>query len=197
MTVAALQQERLFVRSQEDDQPQRNRGPLKSEDYSSVLYFFDENKEISLEEVRCRKSDSITTIFSSSKFIATEKELEKLLNESKYILSLKDNWDQEGSKGYVLKTWRKMECFLNQRYYKYISSQLEAPPIPDIEPGPNGGIDLLWEYDAFELLLHIPAEDQGISFFGNNKMKAELKGVFQNEEDENLLFSWIISRMKS
>src|SRR5438477_6094456 len=68
------------------------------------------------------------------------------------ILSLADNWDEDGSVAYDAATFEQAAEFLISnatRLWKLYSSILE---VPKILPGPDGSIDIHWEVDDRELL---------------------------------------------
>ena len=103
---------------------------------------------------------------------------EQLLTEiekSKYILNLKDDWDEEGSKGYGSKIWEKAILFLCNLYEDFLIYK-NPSLIPKIFHGPDQSIDLLWENKEMHLLINIPANSDRASFHCGNP-----KGIFNGE----------------
>lgn len=93
--------------------------------------------------------------------------MEELFKEARErILSLKDDWDEIGSKTFKESTMIKVEKFLKK---------LNPLKLPVIMPYTEGSIDLEWENP--ELLINIPEDDERIPFYGINKFKEEIKGT--------------------
>ena len=100
------------------------------------------------------------------------------INESKYLLDLPDNFDEEGSKAYEFVTWKKSCAFLLE-YAKYCRSKTGLiPPAPSIYHGPDGSIDIHWTETEFRLLINITEGDGLSTFFGRTPSDQNSKGVF-------------------
>ena len=77
--------------------------------------------------------------------------LEKIARSKDHILSLTDNWDEEGSKGYKEETFNQAMSFLRSISKNTWDVGIIIPN-PDILPSQDGSIDLHWKNDKFELL---------------------------------------------
>lgn len=108
-----------------------------------------------------------------------ETEVQKEIQESKYILDLADNWDDEGSKGYQLSTWQRATSFLSNLSAKAWDSFRVTIDAPKIYHGPDGSIDVFWKTDKYQILANIP-EDPSLpaTFYGSNFKKDSIKGTF-------------------
>ncbi len=104
--------------------------------------------------------------------------LRSAILQSKYILNLKDGWDDEGSVGYTKETWIKAIKFL-LRYGDWIHSSLNSSIFaPFIFHGKNGGIDLLWEQKSFRILIRLDREVQKGVFYADNLKDQTSEGEF-------------------
>lgn len=119
--------------------------------------------------------------------------LNKEIDESKQrILSLKDNWDKEGSKGYKEEIWNRSISFLRQLYQKLYGEYKIEIAIPDILPGPEGSIDIHWKTEKYELLINIPSDlNEPASFYGDNYSNLKIQGTFELKQLNIMLIDWL------
>lgn len=107
------------------------------------------------------------------------KGLVELFESSKEIYRLKDNWDDEGSKGYSKNTWLKMATFLIKSAIYLFENKGIIADLPKISPGPDGSIDLYWKEIGYSLLLNIPEKNgEPVSYYGENNHSNFTKGTF-------------------
>lgn len=124
--------------------------------------------------------------------------IQLLMDAGSKIAAYPDNWDGEGSVGYTHATIIRAITFI-QRYH-----QMQSFKLPDLLPGPNGSIDLLWKYrdggkTLFHLLINVPAaDDREMTFYGAvdlpTKGHKEVKGILYDVEHgmvEQWLFDFI------
>lgn len=113
-------------------------------------------------------------------------ELHKLaakIEDSKYILELEDNWDQEGSSPIKKEVWIRTIRFLAKlattalQQYKFI---LDTPVISPVN---NGSIDLYWKKkDKYQMLINIPKNKKSLAeYYGDDYDKESSKGTFDSE----------------
>ncbi|MFC1478876.1 hypothetical protein ACFL57_05410 [Candidatus Margulisiibacteriota bacterium] len=127
----------------------------------------------------------------------SESELDSEIERSRHIIKLKENWDGEGSKGYKQTTWDRAVDLLSSKYLDYAMSKKDKIDIPNILPGPDGSIDILWSYPEYEVLINVPESDnKPISFYGDNKRENYLKGTLNSKLEELVLFEKIISKFQ-
>ncbi len=121
------------------------------------------------------------------------------------ILNLKDNWDGEGSPSYNESTLDRAFKFLEKQIEAFGNIDLKLNQhqidklidIPEILPGPNGSIDVLWEKVNYELLLNVPSEStKPISYYGLNKgdKQSEIKSKIFSKDFDISLIVWLISQ---
>ena len=115
------------------------------------------------------------------------------IDKSKYLLDLEEDWDDEGGKAVSIDTWKRAAVFLldhaNWLYYKENFKMIT----PQIRPGPDASVDLLWKNNDFRLLINIPEiENEPIGFYGdNNEGKNPMKGTIEQESIQKFLATWI------
>lgn len=107
--------------------------------------------------------------------------LKKTIVKSKYIYDLQDDWDGDDSPGYSKETWFKAITFLID-YAKWLYNTFgKIMYIPNILNGPNSGIDILWEYDNFRMLLYIDKDGKKGNFYSDRPKNQETEGDFHVE----------------
>ena len=64
--------------------------------------------------------------------------------------------------------------------------------MPQINPGPDGSIDLFWDQPTLELLVNIPANStQEASFYGEDR-RSHIKGSFDTSERGIGVVFWLM-----
>jgi len=105
--------------------------------------------------------------------------LAKVIEESKYILKLHNNFDGEDSKGYQFSTWERVIYFLVNYFNRALDYQGILIESPNIYHGPDGSIDILWQTERYKLLISIPEEQEApASFYGDDFKMNKIKGTF-------------------
>jgi hypothetical protein len=99
------------------------------------------------------------------------------IEKSKYILNLKENWDDDGAIGYDPDVWRRAVLFISKLSAKIYKSYGQIIKPPKIYHGPKGSIDIYWENESFNLLINIPKNGLG-TFYGDNYKNNKSEGVF-------------------
>lgn len=115
------------------------------------------------------------------------------INSSKYIYTLKDNWDDEGSVGYNKATWNKTIAFLTKLISKTYIRKGITIQTPKIAHGPNGSIDIFWENEFYNLLVNIKSDSDIVSYYGEFHNEESLKGTFKIGSDTNALDIFLTS----
>ncbi len=89
----------------------------------------------------------------------TNEEFNKMVEDSKYILDLPDDWDDDGSPAYKEKTLQRA-CNYIKMHLNYLRDQADYDlGVPKIWPGPNGSIDVFWTYNDLNLLVNVPVDE--------------------------------------
>src|SRR4051812_3272252 len=124
----------------------------------------------------------------------TLREIEQAIAESRAILNLGENWDGEGAAAYTEGPWRRATEFLLRHatyLFKELGVVIEAPVIG---PGPDGGIDLHWKTDHFEMLLNFPKEaGDRATFYGDDYGSIYIKGTLDPSAYHHGLLLWLKS----
>lgn len=102
--------------------------------------------------------------------------LESAIDKSRFILTLNDDYDGEGSPGYERQTWERAVALLRRT-----ASEIPLVDMPTIGPGPDGSIDLYWKTDSYTLLLNIRPGSKDISYYGKNDDGLNLEGDARTE----------------
>jgi hypothetical protein len=112
---------------------------------------------------------------------------------SRHILSLEDDWDEEGSPPYEERTWLRATNFVKDlatRYWE--ATNLWVCP-PRIMPGPQGSIDIHWNASNRELLINIPTADESpAGYFGSGGAKDTVKGKLDTSSSNQWILMWLL-----
>lgn len=99
--------------------------------------------------------------------------------KSKYILDLKDDWDDEGSEGYEELSWAASIKFL-LKYAKTLYQDFNVKiDMPKIYEGPKGSIDIIWETPKYRLIVNIDKSGEDAMFYADNYNNQTTEGVFK------------------
>ena len=120
-------------------------------------------------------------------------ELEAEIEAAKSILKLPDNWDGEGSPRYSRATLEQAIAFVRMHMeHLWEASGINAP-LPCINPGPMGSIDLHWKQPTWELLVNISAEEtQPATFYGDDYGAGVIKGTVHSGQSNFGLLEWLM-----
>lgn len=114
------------------------------------------------------------------------------IKESRAILDLQDDWDEEGSPGYTHSTWKLAVNFLVQNaLWLWLDNGIPVEP-PRILPGPDGSIDIHWQTCDHELLVNVP-RDVGTpaTYYGDTSAGESVKGSLDLSADNQWLLKWL------
>lgn len=91
--------------------------------------------------------------------------LDKKIKESKSIIELKDNWDDEGAKKINLKAYNEAISFLSD-YSEKVSDLFDKDLImPSIVPVRDGSVDLEWNLEDSYLLINFTGSKEKIVYY--------------------------------
>lgn len=106
-------------------------------------------------------------------------DLVKSIKESKKLLDLKDNWDDQGSPGYSEETLQQAIRLIVNYSRKIWVEEGIVIDAPKILPAQNGSIDLFWEKDEYTLLINVPRYPGYLAgFYGDFKNDEYIEGKF-------------------
>jgi hypothetical protein len=104
--------------------------------------------------------------------------IETAISDSRWMLRLEQDWDEEGSPPIDESTWRVAADFLRRQADSHWRRHSKIIPVPHITPGADGSIDIHWKTKQFELLVNIPSGPEfGAGFYGDNYGALKIKGV--------------------
>lgn len=118
--------------------------------------------------------------------------LEKEIERSREILELELD-DDELQIPYAEETWLRAVEFLRLQAKWFMENTSDSVfETPHILPGPDGSIDLHWEYLEYELLINIPVDPQIMAgFYGDNYGDISIKGKFDPNTINDGLLPWL------
>lgn len=110
--------------------------------------------------------------------------LEKLIDQSREMLTWPDDWDGEGARAVDKNTWEYAISFLR------VFCTFESFPLPNIAACSDETIDLYWKYPMFTLLINIDV-DRSLSFYGESGV-SKIKGSMSYDEHA-WLSMWVLA----
>jgi len=126
-------------------------------------------------------------------FVWTEpKPITKAIEDSRKILELQDNWDDEGAKAYKKETWDRAVEVVRRSCEEMWENFVTTMPAPRILAGPDGTIDLHWKTAKFELLVNIPEDPTDpITYYGDDYGMNTAKGTIDPNRPSHILLCWL------
>lgn len=107
--------------------------------------------------------------------------LKKAIRKGRFLLTLGQNWDDEGSPGYSHETFRRVEGFLVTQFER-LKNRGRMMRLPSIQPGPDGSIDLHWKFVDWELLVNVPSDPGSpLNYYGDDYKQTTMKGTFPDD----------------
>jgi len=157
-----------------------NKNAIKKENryVSSDEYFTPKLELIYYEDISL---ENLSITLNGEVIASIPDELKNLyieINNSKYILDLLDNHDDQGGERYRIETWKKAIIFLTEYMSWVLKESGKTVSSPKIFHGPDGSIDFQWKTNDFKLLINIPVENNTATFFGNFQDNQEIEGSF-------------------
>jgi len=120
-------------------------------------------------------------------------QIEQVIESSRNILNLRDDWDEEGSSGYAVETWARATRFIRRVALAFKNDMGRWVDAPKITPGPDGSIDVRWKTEKRSLLINFPADDtKPADFFGSNKGSDTIKGTLDLPSQNQWLLIWLM-----
>ena len=116
----------------------------------------------------------------------------EVFSSREHILSLKDNWDGEGSKAFNIEVWRFATEFLIRLFSKFNNIYSLDLEVPSILPVGDLSIDIHWKTEEMELTINFSEEFLNFpSFYGKDKKNNEIQGILEIEKIHTVIFSWL------
>lgn len=123
--------------------------------------------------------------------VALERIREAIL-QSREMLDLPDDWDEDGAKQIGEDTWRRAAAFLTRYAERVWDRSGRVFDVPDITPSVDGSVDIHWDKPGYELLIAIPPDGGAMaSFYGDNRGRGFIKGEFDVNDLNEGLIEWL------
>ena len=117
--------------------------------------------------------------------------LVELIEASHAILELELDED-EAQAPYAEETWTRAVAFVRRNAQWVWDTFSRVVDLPEILPGPDGSIDLHWDYPAYEMLINIPADPANkAGFYGDDRGENHIKGSFDPRTHDYGPFLWL------
>ncbi|SHN33299.1 hypothetical protein [Chitinophaga sp. CF418] len=119
--------------------------------------------------------------------------VDELIEQSKYILNLKEGWDEEDALPIDKTIWENATSFL-RTYVNYIDQHYRIPfELPEINPLRDGSMDLEWRTAKGRLLINFNNRNpQKASFYGDRYANEDsIKGNVDIKEVKEHLAIWM------
>lgn len=115
----------------------------------------------------------------------------KVIENSKYILDLQPDWDDENALQILPSVWDKAVRFmLNYVQYIYNYSGIKIST-PSIDPCRDGSIDLSWRTQTARLLINIK-DNELASYYGDNYNGINgIEGFVELKQVQEFLATWM------
>ena len=124
--------------------------------------------------------------------------LEKIIEESKSILNLKENWDDEGALPVDEELYYK-SLYILKKYYRFSDHSSEIK-LPQISLCRDGSIDLYWNDLQWSnsLLVNVSKKDNkfDICYYGDKIINNIISDVIRGNIEENQLSYHILIWIK-
>lgn len=117
--------------------------------------------------------------------------IESAITDSRRLLSLPEDWDDEGAARVTELTLQKASGVLRRaaavvfRRFGYIL------PAPSIAPCSDGSVDIFWRTEGFTLLINVSANGPHASNFYGEKGGVEVKGPFDPDAPDFEFLYWL------
>ncbi|MFN3489450.1 MAG: hypothetical protein ACK4YV_09965 [Emticicia sp.] len=132
-------------------------------------------------------------LIDNKNFITKNDSVLKVISESKTLLSLGDNWDEEGALAIPEDIWKRAIKFL-KNYSEYIlQDKFISIQAPQINPCRDGSIDLSWRTPKARMLINFKNDKSDLAhYYGDyyNNINS-IKGYVKTDEIQEFLATWM------
>ena len=160
--------------------------------------YYDHLRSKAQKRSRCRVTTTVEQIKIPRWSLPPDiNSLRDAIDKSRYILELKDDWDDAEGVGYSEPTWNRAQSFLMRNALKLWRSHKICFDAPRILPGPEGSIDLHWKTADRELLINVPARSQeSIAYYGDDNREGTENAIrgkdLESSTDGEWIFLWLM-----
>ncbi len=133
-----------------------------------------------------------TTLDARQPLPTALRHISEVIENSRTILQLQDDWDEAGALPISEQTWRRATEFLSRYVERVWDTSGDALDAPDIAPVPDGSIDLHWDSPTYEMLINIPSDARrAAGFYGDDRDRISIKGHFDPQSVNEGLLQWL------
>lgn len=119
--------------------------------------------------------------------------LVEVIRSSRSILSLEDNWDDEGSPSFTETTWSRATKLIKDLANSHWRACGVWVNPPRILPALQGSIDVHWKTEKRELLMNVPAEvGASFGYYGSGSSKDTIKGKLDPSLPNDWILMWLL-----
>jgi hypothetical protein len=114
------------------------------------------------------------------------------ITDSKWMLELEENWNEEGALPVSKNVWERASMFLWNHAEALVNYSGLILDTPDIAPNPDGGIGFYWKTGNYELLINVPSNSNNeIGYYGDDRnWSNRIKGKTSHFTIDKLLIAW-------
>jgi hypothetical protein len=122
------------------------------------------------------------------------KQIATAIKEAQALLRLEEDWDMNGALPVEKKTWEAaMNLLVNYSNYLFLNYNLIIPA-PQVDPCPNGSVDLFWKEKKAQLLINSKPGTNKASFYGDLLDGEDaIKGKIPSQGVKEYLAVWMKS----
>lgn len=179
------------------NEPSRTYDFLIDAEYNSVVRHVPSLREIGIKAKPSNTIYQVYTIPTSNRAIKYNTKLYPIIREikeSEHILSLDECWDGLDACTIPFKNWEKAILFLVDYSSEIFKTSQIIIPSPEINPCPDGTIDLSWRTQNHRLLINIKNVDEEIRayYYGDNiDGTCPIKGYLLTSNIETFFAEWM------
>jgi hypothetical protein len=124
---------------------------------------------------------------------AALRDLVATIEESRSLLELEDDWDGEGTRGYVEQTWQRVAAFLVRYATELWETHGVVADNVEVLPSSEGGLAIDWRTGNRELLITVPEDpNHDATYYGDDgKSRHKIKGTLDTSSVDRWLVWWL------
>jgi len=121
--------------------------------------------------------------------------IQAAIERSRRIVELNDDWDSEGSPGYVQATLDITIEVLESIVEGILTSLRVSITTVDVQPGPDGSIDVEFVVGDRRLLLNVPGDsNDAVLYYGHGPDRRDpIEGEFVRTNHPRFLTEWLVT----
>ncbi len=134
-----------------------------------------------------------TQLIGNKTFTFSNSEILKVIRESEKMLSLNENWDDEGALVITEIIWRSAIDFLRKHSEYILQNQAINIQAPQINPCRDGSVDLSWRTPKARMLINFKNDGSDLAhYYGDyyNNINS-IKGYVKTDEIQEFLATWM------